>query len=657
MAPSEYLRVLRERKLIVLVCLLIGMIGGAAYGLLSSPQYTATTSLYVSSRNVSALDEAYQGGLLAQQKAKVYSQLILDDRVRRDVQASVGTPVASSQISVSLDTDSPVLQVSTTASTPALAERMATAVGEVFIRLVNGLEQEAATEDAPSSPVTVQVLQSPELPSSEASPRMVTNIGLGLVAGLILGFATALIAHVVDRSVRTIEALEDLDGGPVLGVIPFDRSLREYPIFMHERPRGPLAESFRQLRTNLRAAVGGDARTFLVTSALPVEGRTAIVCNLAIAFGLERRRVVIVDADLRESRVADYLGMPNDQGLVGVLQRSCAPAAAVQPWDGVPGVDVLVSGPEISNPSEMLASQIMQELLGDLARRYDVVLVDAPPIVPFTDAAVLSPHCDATILVTRYGKTPVEDAGEAVRALAAVSGNLVGFVLDMAPAGARRRAARTVRNADTVDRAPDDRVRDEAEPAADQQVAVPVGARPDLRKAPRQDERDHATTNGAAVSLTDAIRADESATVKNEAVTPSGPVSTELAPPRPRDLTPDSATPNHATRRSTGSEPGAATEPEAPQPSSVSRPARPKPGRQKTARTIPDSPGPAEPAASATETTTGEPTSGDDGAKGEVANADVEATVKLRAAASEPDLFRPAPKPPSPKPRHPAGRP
>jgi capsular exopolysaccharide synthesis family protein len=207
---------------------------------------------------------------------------------------------------------------------------------------------------------------------------------------------------------------------------------------VHEDPQSPRAEAFRQLRTNLQYVdVDNPRKVVIVTSALPGEGKTTSVCNLAITMAAADKRVLVVEADLRRPSLADLLGLERSAGLTDVLAGRVRSQQVIQPWAGG-RFDVLASGPLPPNPSELLASRQMAALLSDLRERYDVVLIDSPPLLPVTDAAAMAPSTDGAILICRFNKTTREQVGRAAEALAAVSVPLLGTVFTMVPGSGPR---------------------------------------------------------------------------------------------------------------------------------------------------------------------------------------------------------------------------
>jgi capsular exopolysaccharide synthesis family protein len=207
---------------------------------------------------------------------------------------------------------------------------------------------------------------------------------------------------------------------------------------VHEDAQSPRSEAFRQLRTNLQFVdVDRPRKVILVTSSMPGEGKTTTLLNLAIALASAGTRVLVIDADLRRPKASDLLGLDRTVGLTSVLAGRVRPEQVIQPWGG--GVfDVLAGGPLPPNPSELLASNHMHVLLAELRERYDTILIDAPPLLPVTDAAAVAPATDGAILICSFKKTTRSQVESAVQALSAVSAPLLGTVFNMVPSSGPR---------------------------------------------------------------------------------------------------------------------------------------------------------------------------------------------------------------------------
>lgn len=435
MTLHDGLRVARKRWRIILVGLLSGMLCAVAITWLTPREYSAQVTIYVSAQSgADGAAAAYQGSLLSEQKVKTFTQLLAGtlvgqgvvDRLRLDIPAAE----VASKIRASAQPDTVLLTAVVTDRSPLRAKDIADATGAVFTRLVTELERPAV--DRPAT-VTARVVEKAALPSAPTTPRTVVNLSLGLLLGLAAGGALALLRDALDTTIKSTEQLARLTGAPNLGTITRDPDMTKHPLTAHEHPHAPRAEAFRKIRTNLQFIdVDRPNKTIVVTSALPEEGKTTVLCNLAIVLSQAGRRVVLVESDLRRPRAVDYLGLEGAVGMTSVLAGQVSLDQALQPW-ARSLFAVLASGPIPPNPSELLDSQQMVNLLTELRERYDTVLLDAPPLLPVTDAAVLGAASDGALLVVRYGKTTTHQVKAAMSALESASVRLLGTAFTMAP--------------------------------------------------------------------------------------------------------------------------------------------------------------------------------------------------------------------------------
>ena len=463
---NEVLRVLRERRVIIISCLVLGLLGAGVATLFIPREYSAQVTMYVAgaagSSTVSSVDasgksvpgagssgngdSAYQANQLAQARMASYALLLTSDRITAPVIQSLKLGISPGQLAsgmtVSNVPDTVVLTVAVTDEQPEGAAQIADAVARQFGTLVQELETKSGSNE-----ISVQVVQPAAVPTEAVSPRLVINLALGALVGLLLGLVGAFFRNAVDTSFRSRGRLAETTGAPTLGVIPFFREIHTQPLIVDQGSRTETAEAFRQLRTNLhfnpgsirgahRHALDADRPTTVavVTSSLSGEGTTTTVCNLAIAAADAGRKVLVIDADLRDPAVTDLLGLERGPGLAEVLAGDAASKQAVQTWlKAGTIVNVLPSGEIPARPSELLSSQGMIDLLSEVRREYDLVLIDTPALLPFTDAAALAPLADGVLLVVRYGRTTKSQVETATDALKAVSGRLLGTVITMVP--------------------------------------------------------------------------------------------------------------------------------------------------------------------------------------------------------------------------------
>ncbi|GAA2756002.1 polysaccharide biosynthesis tyrosine autokinase [Actinopolymorpha rutila] len=435
MELRECLRLIRTQWKLLLVCVVVTVVVAAIVVLRTTPTYESTATLFVSvTPQDDSTTSAYQGSLLSQQRARSYADLVRGDAVTTAVVKKLRLPMSaaelSSHISARVLPDTILLEITTTDTDPARAQRINEAVSRQFVVFAKDLERPDARSP---SPLRATVVDSPSRPDSPVAPQPVRTLALGLLAGLVLGAGVALLRELTDRTIKNTDALNAWTGAPNLGVIPHDPQAQAKPLVVHLEPRSLRSESFRQLRTNLQFVdVDRRPKRIVVTSSVPAEGKTTTTCNLAITLAQAGRRVVLVEGDIRRPRLAEYLGVEGAVGLTSVLVGRIAAEDALQPWGDIP-LEVLAGGPVPPNPSELLQSRAMELLLGDLERRADVLLVDAPPLLPVTDAAILARMADGAVLVVRHGSTTADQVDIAVGNLAKVDARLLGTVLNMAP--------------------------------------------------------------------------------------------------------------------------------------------------------------------------------------------------------------------------------
>ena len=325
------------------------------------------------------------------------------------------------------DVDTVLLTATVTHESQELVEQMARAVADEFVDLVDEVENQG------SGPPSVQfeVVSGPNV--TKVPPRRAVAIAIPAAIGLVAGLGLAWLLEVRDKTIRSEAQLRALEEGPVLGTVPFDRRLREGPRGRRVAPSSAGLEAFRQLRTNLEFIdVSSPVQILVVTSSVAEEGKTTTATNLASSLVAANRRVLIVEADLRRPTLDDYFKVAGATGLTDVIVGRGDIDAAMQPV-GIKGLMLLPSGQLPPNPSELVGSEAMVQLLESLRDRFDVVIINTPPLLPVTDAAVLAAHADGVLVVVRAGRTTRQQLSLAMSALHAVGARVLGTVLNMAP--------------------------------------------------------------------------------------------------------------------------------------------------------------------------------------------------------------------------------
>lgn len=293
--------------------------------------------------------------------------------------------------------------------------------------------------DATLQKSTVELVDSAETPTTPVSPQPLRNGLLAGAAGLLAAIAAAFAVDRLDDKVRTRSDVQRVAGTlPVLASMPEVAGKRapEDTILIDTLPAGhPVAEAYRSLRTALEfLSVERDLTVIQVTSALSAEGKSTTVANLALALAGDGRTVAVICCDLRRPRLHKFFGVDNQVGLTSVLAGLTPLHEAIRQAPHAPRVSILPSGPVPPNPSELLSAPITTEVFKELRELADVVLVDTPPVLPVTDAAIVARYVDATVLIAAAGQTTVPHLGETVDRMRAIDAPLVGVVLNRVPA-------------------------------------------------------------------------------------------------------------------------------------------------------------------------------------------------------------------------------
>jgi polysaccharide biosynthesis transport protein len=277
-----------------------------------------------------------------------------------------------------------------------------------------------------------------DAPDFPSSPRKSVNLTLGLLCGLGFGLLVSFLTEALDTNIKTIYDIEERLGLPMLGVVPqVDSKLLSPETFVRDATSpvpgawSRLAESYRSLRTTiLLSRAGTPPQVILISSAKPSEGKTSISTLEAIVFALNGARVLLIDSDLRRPSVHLRFRIANKIGLTSVLTGKTSLEDALIPIPGVPSLHVLPAGPIAPMPAELLGSLQMQRLVEGLRAKYDFILIDTPPVLTVTDAAVLVSLSDGVVLVLRYGQASRNVVARASEILLRSGAHLLGVVLN-----------------------------------------------------------------------------------------------------------------------------------------------------------------------------------------------------------------------------------
>jgi succinoglycan biosynthesis transport protein ExoP len=475
---EDYLRVLRERAWVVVACVALVFVIALVTSLRTTPLYSASADIYYEKTTINTAVFSFDPYAYDYDRQRIIETAIAavsrNESIAEGVLAHLATeglPGAhrsaselSGMVSASAAEDNYLVTISVASADAEEAAAVANAFSEQFIlyrkeqaralfaeaRDLTGDQLEALTPSELASPNGLQLQDKYEqlriaeaaqqgdfklmkratVPGSPFTPQTTRDVVLALVVGLVAGLGLAFLLEYLDKRIKDEKTLERVSGLPVLASIPVvGRSWRKgrggersVEVIGFASDRSHLLEAFRTLRSSLQYFnVDGKLRKILVTSAVPLEGKTVTTVNLGISLALSGKRVIILEADLRRPMVHEYLGLTNEVGLSNVLAGVSSlpgtlqqvamdpliPARSRKGENGPPAALLrknlycITSGPLPPNPAELLQSARMSDVISELEHMADYLLIDTPPVLPVSDAMTLAPNVDAVILAAR----------------------------------------------------------------------------------------------------------------------------------------------------------------------------------------------------------------------------------------------------------------
>lgn len=440
----QYLRVFRAHWLGMILITVLGVAVAFGWTLLQTKIYSADASAVVQAQRTSEdVGTAMAGNSLATSRVKTYVDLgtsrSVAERVIDELALETTPQRLVDDVSISNPVDTLSIRVTAQASTPEGARDIAEAWVRGMAAEVNTLETGDATTQGV---VYLQPVDSAKLPTAPSSPNVRLALALGGLVGLALAVGYALLRYTLDRRIRSVEGVEKETGVAVVGTIPEEKSFtadsRLIPMDggISSKSKNAqlfaIAEAMRELRTNIQFMdVDNPPRIIVVTSPLPGDGKSTTASNLAITLAASGQRVVLIDGDLRRPMLGKIFGLVEGAGLTDVLAGRAEIVDVAQRM-GNGNLLVVGAGKIPPNPSEVLGSERMRELLETISREAFVV-VDAPPLLPVTDAAVLAHSAHGAVVVATVGKTTYEVLGKALGNLERAGARALGIVLNRVP--------------------------------------------------------------------------------------------------------------------------------------------------------------------------------------------------------------------------------
>lgn len=428
MSLFEIVDLLKKNLRILVVCSLVGLMVGGIFLLVQKPSYSAKATVYVaidlsdsdakSTNTVGVINSASQ---LALQKSKSYISLFTDKSTalyvkdKLKLEDSVGS--LASSISAASTKDAPSIQISASANDPELAQKIVDTATEAVSTRVQDLEGK-------TSPIHLKVLSAASLSTPTRSPNVFRVLVLSLFSGLLLGLVGAAVSSQVDKRLRRPSEVEQAIDRPILARIPDTDALSDY-----DNSSGEVFEYVRKIRTALNyVAVDQHINSLLFTSARAGEGKSSLAVAVGKVIAMSERNVLVIDADLRYPTLAERFGISTKVGLTHVLAGTVSIDDVIQA-SSTENLFLLPAGDNVPNPSELLGSRKMRELISELEKKY-FVIIDGPPTLPVTDSVVLARMVGAVLVVVGMGMVRADELNQIIDTLEKAGGELAGLALN-----------------------------------------------------------------------------------------------------------------------------------------------------------------------------------------------------------------------------------
>ena len=431
--PGSWSRVLLAYWSWILLITVLVTVGAGALAEMQTPIYKSQAEVAVYAAS-SAGNSAVQSYVMGTEKRVASSGAVLSV-ASQSLLISVGNLQHGLSITVPAETD--LLVISYSDPNPQVAQSVADGVAQAYVAYRSSKASPLATGNTPATPVTTTPVQAAvityaALPTSPVSPNRLLIIGAALLLGLALGIGMALLRDAMDDGLRGAVDLQLQTDIPVLAQIPrFQRKRRSVTerLVIMRNSSSCVAEAYRNLRTRVLQVAGWRSTNLLLITSPGREDKATVAANLAAALALSGRRVVLLCADLRWGRTHALFGLATRPGLAKVVNGAATLDDALR-WTEVPRLQVLPGGPPAEDPSSVLQSTAFRNLLAQLRREADFVVIDAPPVLASADTAALAELGAMILLVADARASTRAELRDATQQLGHVRDQLIGCVLD-----------------------------------------------------------------------------------------------------------------------------------------------------------------------------------------------------------------------------------
>ncbi len=440
---GDYLRVVRRFWWLVLVATVVGAGIGYATSFMYTPKYESTARLFVTTQSGTSVGDAYQNNLFSQQRVVSYAGLATSQQVAVRAINQLKAPISPDELRKKITAtpleNTVLLDITARDTDPATAQTYANAVADQLVQLVSELETSRRGGTPAAGAI---VVDDANYPTRAGGPNLLTRIGMGAAAGLVMGLLLAVLAAVLDTRLRSRERVDALTGSLVLGALVADPCRLDDGVIDLDSG-GILVERLRELRTNLQFAKTADGRrprVIAVTSPSSRDGRSTTAIDLAAAFAESGRSVVLVDGDLLNPSLAQRLHLTDDEhahaanrGLSTVLSGDHDVAGVLIENVGNSSWAFLPAGPMAAARGQLWAEDTASSVLDTLRRDFDYVIIDTPPLNTCTDGALAAALGDGAIVLARVGHTKTAALRRALEALQVAHASFIGAVITCEP--------------------------------------------------------------------------------------------------------------------------------------------------------------------------------------------------------------------------------
>lgn len=428
---KRMLDILNNKKRIIALILILFIALGYLYSYYYVvPEYKSTSTLLLipnDDETVTSSDLTLNSGLIS-----TYGNIAKNSKVLKQVINNLNLNIQEGQllskIEINIIKDTHIMEISVSDTDPQMATNITKELSNVFL---NEIKQIYNLNN-------IGIVDEAQLPDTPYNINHIKDMFVFVCMGIVVSFAYIVIIYLFDNTIKKEEDIEEYIKIKSLGSVPINNDKSE--IINRENTKTYITESINTIRTNiLYMNSTKNAKTILITSCMPREGKSWILTNIAVSFAETNKKVLLVDADMRKGRINKIFKVDNRAGLSNYLfnmnsdvEKDVYLAKEYIKETKIPNLHILTNGTIPPNPSELLASSNMKELLAILKSIYDIIIIDAPPCKLVSDSIVLSTIVDSSVIVTNSGNTKISDLKEIKKSINIVGGKIIGAIVNKA---------------------------------------------------------------------------------------------------------------------------------------------------------------------------------------------------------------------------------